>query len=63
MTDKQKTAEAVNIIENLMEKYFLEDICDILTAARLRAKTMIYCGSCSAKEPDGPPIDESELPF
>ena len=46
MTDKEKASEVNGIILNLLEKYTLDDIKVILTAARFKVTAMMNCSSC-----------------
>lgn len=46
MTDKEKTNEVNSVISSLLEKYTLEDIKVILTAARFKVTSMINCADC-----------------
>lgn len=64
LTKEEKAKEVNRIIASLREKYSLDDIIDILKAARRKASTLMYCKDCLApEETDDPPIDESDLPF
>lgn len=49
--DNESLAKEVNnIIASLREKYSLEDIIDILKAARLKANNLMYCKDCLDSE-------------
>lgn len=64
LAKEEKAKEVNNIIASLREKYSLDDIIDILKAARRKANTLMYCKDClDPKETDDPLIDESDLPF
>lgn len=64
LTKEEKAKEVDRIIASLREKYSLDDIIDILKAARRKANTLIYCKDClDPEETDNPLIDESDLPF
>lgn len=64
LTKEEKAKEVDRIIASLREKYSLDDIIDILKAARRKANTLIYCKNClDPEETDDPLIDESDLPF
>ena len=64
LAKEEKAKEITRIISSLREKYSLDDIIDILKAARRKANTLMYCKDClDPEETDEPPIDESDLPF
>lgn len=64
LTKEEKAKEVDRIIASLREKYSLDDIIDILKAARRKANTLMYCKDClDPEETDDPLIDESDLPF
>lgn len=46
LTKEEKAKEVDRIIASLREKYSLDDIIDILKAARRKANTLMYCKDC-----------------